>query len=42
MAFQLAANIIAYATGLEPPRPRLTEVDIAATTTADSACAAVI
>ncbi|MGH7172755.1 MAG: DUF4159 domain-containing protein, partial [Gemmataceae bacterium] len=25
-AFQLAANIIAYATGLEPPRPRLTEV----------------
>jgi hypothetical protein len=27
-AFQLAANIIAYATGLEPPRPRLTEVDI--------------
>ena len=28
IAFQLAANIIAYATGLEPPRPRLTEVDI--------------
>lgn len=27
-AFQLAANIIAYATGLEPPRPRLTEVVI--------------
>jgi hypothetical protein len=27
-AFQLAANIIAYATGLEPPRPRLTEVII--------------
>jgi hypothetical protein len=27
-AFQLAANIIAYATGLEPPRPRLTEIDI--------------
>ncbi|MHB1423273.1 MAG: DUF4159 domain-containing protein [Gemmataceae bacterium] len=27
-AFQLAANIIAYATGLEPPRPRLTEVSI--------------
>jgi hypothetical protein len=28
VAFQLAANIIAYATGLEPPRPRLTEVAI--------------
>ncbi len=27
-AFQLAANIIAYATGLEPPRPRLTRMDI--------------
>lgn len=27
-AFQLAANIIAYASGLEPPRPRLTEVKI--------------
>lgn len=27
-AFQLAANIIAYATGLEAPRPRLTEVVI--------------
>jgi hypothetical protein len=27
-AFKLAANIIAYATGLEPPRPRLTQVDI--------------
>jgi hypothetical protein len=27
-AFQLAANIIAYATGLEPPRPRLYEVEI--------------
>jgi hypothetical protein len=27
-AFQLAANVIAYATGLEPPRPRLTEVEI--------------
>lgn len=27
-AFQLAANIIAYATGLEPPRPRLTEMSI--------------
>jgi hypothetical protein len=27
-AFQLAANIVAYATGLEAPRPRLTEVII--------------
>jgi hypothetical protein len=27
-AFELAANIIAYATGMEPPRPRLTEVII--------------
>ena len=27
-AFQLVANIIAYASGLEPPRPRLTEVTI--------------
>ena len=27
-AFQLGANVIAYATGLEPPRPRLTEVAI--------------
>jgi Domain of unknown function (DUF4159) len=27
-AFQLGANIIAYATGLEAPRPRLTEVAI--------------
>jgi hypothetical protein len=29
-AFQLGANIVAYATGLEPPRPRLTEVKLAA------------
>jgi hypothetical protein len=28
LAFQLAANIIAYATGLEPPRPRLSAVEI--------------
>src|SRR5262249_33484876 len=28
-AFQLAANIIAYATGMEPPKPRLHEVEIA-------------
>jgi hypothetical protein len=27
-AFEAGASIIAYATGLEPPRPRLTEVDI--------------
>jgi hypothetical protein len=27
-AFQLGANIIAYATGLEAPKPRLTEVEI--------------
>jgi hypothetical protein len=27
-AFQLGANVIAYATGLEPPRPRLTEVEV--------------
>ncbi len=29
-AFRMGANIIAYATGLEPPRPRLTRVTIAA------------
>jgi hypothetical protein len=28
-AFQLGANIVAYATGREPPRPRLTEVEVA-------------
>jgi len=28
IAFQLGANIIAYATGLEAPRPRLTEVAV--------------
>src|SRR5262249_32973806 len=27
-AFRLGANIIAYATGLEPPKPRLTKVDV--------------
>ena len=27
-AFHLAANVIAYATGLELPKPRLTEVEI--------------
>src|SRR5207302_704159 len=28
-AFRLGANIVAYATGREPPRPRLTQVAIA-------------
>jgi hypothetical protein len=28
-AFQLGSNIVAYATGREPPRPRLTEVEVA-------------
>jgi hypothetical protein len=28
-AFKLGTNIIAYATGLEPPRPRLTHVELA-------------
>ena len=27
-AFQLGANIVAYATGREPPKPRLTHVDV--------------
>jgi hypothetical protein len=26
--FKLGANIVAYATGLEPPKPRLTQVDV--------------
>jgi hypothetical protein len=29
MAFRLGANIIAYATGMEPPQPRLTAVKVA-------------
>jgi hypothetical protein len=29
LAFQLGANVIAYATGLEAPRPRLTRIQIA-------------
>jgi hypothetical protein len=29
IAFKLGASIVAYATGLEPPRPRLTEVEVA-------------
>lgn len=28
-SFELGANIVAYATGMEPPRPRLTRVDVA-------------
>lgn len=28
LAFRLAGNIVAYATGLEPPRPRLTASDV--------------
>jgi hypothetical protein len=34
-AFQLGANIIAYATGLEPPKPRLTKIAVAASSTED-------
>ena len=29
LAFKLGANIVAYATGLEAPKPRLTEVEVA-------------
>jgi hypothetical protein len=28
LAFRLAGNILAYATGMEPPKPRLTPVDV--------------
>jgi hypothetical protein len=28
VAFRLGANVIAYATGLEPPKPRLTQVEV--------------
>jgi hypothetical protein len=31
LAFRTGANIIAYATGMEPPRPRLTETELAGT-----------
>jgi hypothetical protein len=31
-AFRLGANIVAYATGLEPPRPRLTPVEVTSST----------
>jgi hypothetical protein len=34
-AFQLGANIIAYATGLEPPKPRLTKIEVAASSKDD-------
>jgi hypothetical protein len=29
LAFKIGANVIAYATGLEPPKPRLTRVEVA-------------
>ncbi len=29
LAFKIGANVIAYATGLEPPKPRLTHVEVA-------------
>lgn len=29
VAFKLGANIVAYATGMEPPRPKLTQVEVA-------------
>jgi hypothetical protein len=29
VAFHVGANVIAYATGLEPPKPRLTQVEVA-------------
>jgi hypothetical protein len=32
-AFKLGANIIAYATGMQPPRPRLTEMHVASNRT---------
>src|SRR5207302_8704775 len=28
LAFRLGANLVAYATGMEPPRPRLTETEL--------------
>ena len=34
-AFKLGANIIAYATGMQPPRPRLTEMAVASNKTPD-------
>lgn len=35
-AFKLGANVLAYATGMQPPRPRLTHMDVAANKTAES------
>ena len=34
-AFKLGANIIAYATGMQPPRPRLTQMPVASSTKPD-------
>jgi hypothetical protein len=31
LAFRLGANLIAYATGMEPPRPRLSQTELAST-----------
>lgn len=31
LAFRLAGNVIAYATGMEPPKPRLTQTELVAT-----------
>jgi hypothetical protein len=31
LAFRVGANLIAYATGMEPPRPRLTDTELAGT-----------
>lgn len=36
LAFKLGANIIAYATGMEPPQPRLTKVEVATNRTDSS------
>jgi hypothetical protein len=34
-AFRLGANVIAYATGMQPPRPRLTQMQVASARNAD-------
>jgi hypothetical protein len=39
-AFKLGANIIAYATGMQPPRPRLTEMTVASNRTPEEKHAA--
>jgi len=36
-AFELGANIVAYATGMEPPKPRLTPVEVARSDSGPSA-----